>query len=130
MLLGYEVSGRIVRAVIIGSPTFRELGAMMEAAFADPGLARPGRLLIDASEAHLSLSEADVHEAAAVLGAFRPGPNTRCAIVVSDADDYAHALVLSAYVAWRDVEVRVFRESSSAVGWLEEEEDTGTGEPS
>jgi hypothetical protein len=130
MLLGYDISGRIVQAVIIGSPTFREVQAMMEAAFSDPRLARPGRLLVDATEAHVATSEAELRDAAARLASFRPALNRRCAIVVCDEVGYAQASMLSAYAAWGDVDVRVFRDCNSAVAWLDGPEDADAGESS
>jgi hypothetical protein len=130
MLLGYDVSGRIAQAVVIGSPTFRELQAMMEAAFSDPRLSGPGRLLIDARRAQLALSEDELRDAAARLGSFRPRLNRRCAIVVCDEVGYAQASMLSAHAAWGDVDVRVFRDCGSAVAWLEGPEDADAGGPS
>jgi hypothetical protein len=129
MLLGYDVSGRIVQAIIIGNPTYREVRAMMEAAFSDPRLSGRGRLLIDASQAQMAASESELRNAAARLASFQQ-LDGHCAIVVGAEVGCAQASLLSVYAAWSGLDVRVFRDSAKAITWLEAPHDAEPGAPS
>jgi hypothetical protein len=118
MALAYDVSGSVVRAVIIGPHTLSEVRALLDVGLSDPRVGVPLRLLIDASEAAFSDSLEEACLSTDSLASRHTIADARCAIVVAEPLRRLLSWTLSFYARRHGADVRPFRNAEEADAWL------------
>jgi hypothetical protein len=118
MALAYDVSDSIVRAVLVGRHTIRELQTLLDVGMSDPRAASPPRVLIDASDGRLAASLAEVLVSADSLASSHTVTEGRCAVVVNEPFRRLLSWTLTAHARRLGVEVRTFDDRGQASRWL------------
>jgi hypothetical protein len=91
-------------------------------ALADPRLAWPVRILVDARRSLANPDGDAIAERARCLARMVGGALTRCALLVSTPLQYGLARMFAAYAIHRSVKVAIFQDESAARAWLSQAE--------
>ena len=124
MPLSYAISDmeRLVRVNATGSVTSDDLRPLTSSLTADKNILPGMRFLVETAEVEPDITFTDLRNAAGVLTDLNAKGVRAMAIVTDTTHVYALAQVFAVFAPPATVEVRVFRERSEAMGWLDSSE--------
>ena len=121
MPLSYAISDseRLVRVNATGSVTSDDLPQMTSSLASDTKIVGGMRFLVEAADVQPDLTFSDLRSAAGVLSALNAKGVHEMAIVTDTTHVYALAQVFAVFAPPSSVDVRVFRDRTEAMRWLD-----------
>lgn len=117
MPIAFEFSGKTIRVTLSGQYSFDDMKKAAAAIQNDPALTADMNLLLDARQATVNPTLAEVKERALFLQSVARG--RRIAVVVSDSLRYGLTRMLSVFAQMGGLKIEVFMDIEQACGWLE-----------
>ncbi len=121
MPLSYAISDieRLVRVNATGSVTSEDLPPMSSSLAADNNILPGMKFLVEAEDVEPDLTFSDLRNAADTLSKLKAKGVREMAIVTASMHLYALAQVFAVFTPPMSVDVRIFRNRSDAMQWLE-----------
>lgn len=121
MSVTYSLIGPLLKLNLEGEYEPGDIIAQFLAGLADPRCPAKVALLLDVTQSESLETRApqDIRRVAEYLGPYRERIRGRCAVVASRDLHFGLSSMGSAYIEGSGVEAAVFRDSKSALDWLE-----------